>query len=92
MKVHRSAFTPPPKVMSAIVHVTPAAMPDGVSASKLEQVTAAAFGQRRKMLRQSLKGVPGALDALETLGIDPQRRAETLDVGEFVVLARALST
>ncbi|MBH1943308.1 16S rRNA (adenine(1518)-N(6)/adenine(1519)-N(6))-dimethyltransferase RsmA [Erythrobacter sp. YJ-T3-07] len=91
MKVHRSAFTPPPKVMSAIVHVEPAAMPEGVSAAKLEQVTAAAFGQRRKMLRQSLKSVPGALAALETLGIDPQRRAETLDVGEFVALARALS-
>lgn len=91
MKVHRSAFTPPPKVMSAIVHVTPAEMPDGVSAAKLEAVTAAAFGQRRKMLRQSLKGVPGALEALDTLGIDPQRRAETLSVAEFVGVARALS-
>ncbi|MEL7729518.1 16S rRNA (adenine(1518)-N(6)/adenine(1519)-N(6))-dimethyltransferase RsmA [Citromicrobium bathyomarinum] len=92
MKVHRSAFTPPPKVMSAIVHVTPAAMPEGVVAAKLEAITAAAFGQRRKMLRQSLKGVPGALDALETLGIDPQRRAETLDVAEFVAVARKLPT
>ena len=92
MKVHRSAFTPPPKVMSAIVHVAPAAMPEGVVAAKLEAVTAAAFGQRRKMLRQSLKGVPGALAALETLGIDAQRRAETLSIGEFVALARALST
>ena len=91
MKVHRSAFTPPPKVMSAIVHVEPAAMPDGVSAKMLETITAAAFGQRRKMLRQSLKGVPGALDALGTLGIDPQRRAETLSIDEFVALARALS-
>ena len=91
MKVHRSAFTPPPKVMSAIVHVTPATMPEGVSAAKLEAVTAAAFGQRRKMLRQSLKGVAGALDALETLGIDSQRRAETLSVVEFVGIARALT-
>lgn len=91
MKVHRSAFTPPPKVMSAIVHVTPAAMPQGVSAKLLEAVTAAAFGQRRKMLRQSLKGVAGALDALETLGIDPQRRAETLSIDEFVAIARHLS-
>ncbi|WP_338466617.1 16S rRNA (adenine(1518)-N(6)/adenine(1519)-N(6))-dimethyltransferase RsmA [Novosphingobium sp. ZN18A2] len=91
MKVHRSAFTPPPKVMSAIVHVTPAAMPEGVSARMLERVTEAAFGQRRKMLRQSLKGLPGALDALEALAIDPQRRAETLDVGEFVAIARALT-
>ena len=91
LKVHRSAFTPPPKVMSAIVHVTPAAMPEGVSARMLERLTEAAFGQRRKMLRQSLKGLPGALDALETLGIDPQRRAETLSVAEFVAVARVLS-
>ncbi|GGN48968.1 ribosomal RNA small subunit methyltransferase A [Novosphingobium indicum] len=91
MKVHRSAFTPPPKVMSAVVHVVPGAAPEGVSMRVLERVTEAAFGQRRKMLRQSLKGVPGALNALESLGIDPQRRAETLSVGEFVTIARALS-
>jgi len=91
LKVHRSAFTPPPKVMSAIVHVTPVAMPEGVSARLLERVTEAAFGQRRKMLRQSLKSVPHALEALGTLGIDPQRRAETLGVGEFVALARELT-
>ncbi|MEP7221390.1 MAG: 16S rRNA (adenine(1518)-N(6)/adenine(1519)-N(6))-dimethyltransferase RsmA [Novosphingobium sp.] len=91
MKVHRSAFTPPPKVMSAIIHVVPKAMPEGVSAKILERVTEAAFGQRRKMLRQSLKGMPGALAALETLGIDPQRRAETLTVDEFVAVARLLS-
>jgi 16S rRNA (adenine1518-N6/adenine1519-N6)-dimethyltransferase len=91
LKVHRSAFTPPPKVMSAVIHVTPEAMPVGVSARMLERITEAAFGQRRKMLRQSLKGLPGALAALETLGIDPQRRAETLSVGEFVALARELS-
>lgn len=91
MKVHRSAFTPPPKVMSAIIHVEPGTMPDGVSARMLERVTEAAFGQRRKMLRQSLKGLPGALDALEVLGIDPQRRAETLSVDEFVSIARVLT-
>jgi len=91
MKVHRSAFTPPPKVMSAIVHVTPTDMPQGVSARMLERVTEAAFGQRRKMLRQSLKGLPGALGALERLGIDPQRRAETLSVEEFVAIARELT-
>lgn len=91
MKVHRSAFTPPPKVMSAIVHVEPGTMPEGVSARMLERVTEAAFGQRRKMLRQSLKGLPGALDALETLGIDAQRRAETLSVEEFVAIARVLT-
>ena len=91
MKVHRSAFTPPPKVMSAVVHVVPEDMPTEVSARVLERLTEAAFGQRRKMLRQSVKGVPGALDALEALGIDPQRRAETLAVSEFVALARALT-
>lgn len=91
LKVHRSAFTPPPKVMSAVVHVTPAAMPEGVSARTLERLTEAAFGQRRKMLRQSLKGVPGALDALAAVGIDETRRAETLSVGEFVSVARVLS-
>jgi len=91
MKVHRSAFTPPPKVMSAVVHIEPAAMPDGVSARMLERLTEAAFGQRRKMLRQSVKGLPGALEALDTLGIDSQRRAETLTVNEFIALGRALS-
>jgi 16S rRNA (adenine1518-N6/adenine1519-N6)-dimethyltransferase len=91
MKVHRSAFTPAPKVMSAVIHVEPAAMPPGVSARVLERVTAAAFGQRRKMLRQSLKGLPGALDALEHLNLDPQRRAETLTVAEFGDLAKAMA-
>ena len=89
--VHKSAFVPPPKVMSAIVHLEPAAQPAEVRPAIVEKVTAAAFGQRRKMLRQSLKGVPGALGALSALGIDPERRAETLSVGDFVALARALS-
>jgi len=91
MNVHRSAFVPPPKVTSAVVHIVPAAMPAGVSPRVIEQVTAAAFGQRRKMLRQSLKAMPGALDALERLDIDPQRRAETLSVVDYVALARELS-
>jgi 16S rRNA (adenine1518-N6/adenine1519-N6)-dimethyltransferase len=91
MKVHRSAFVPPPKVMSAVVHIVPGAQPEGVSARVLESVTAAAFGQRRKMLRQSLKSLPGALDALERLGIDPERRAETLTVPDFVAVARELT-
>ena len=92
MRVHRSAFTPPPKVMSAIVHLTPADMPVGIRAARLEAITAAAFGQRRKMLRQSLKGLPGALAALEAVGIDPARRAETLSVEEFLSVARAMET
>lgn len=91
MKVHRSAFTPPPKVMSAVVHIEPAAMPPNTSARLLERVTEAAFGQRRKMLRQSLKGLPGASAAMEKLEIDPQRRAETLDVADFVALAQAIA-
>ncbi|GAA3269833.1 hypothetical protein GCM10020258_42960 [Sphingomonas yabuuchiae] len=56
----------------------------------LERLTAAAFGQRRKMLRQSLKPVAGAVEAMESIGLDPARRAETLSVDEFVALARAL--
>ena len=91
MAVHRSSFVPPPKVASAVVHILPAAEPEGVEPTVLERLTGAAFGQRRKMLRSSLKAVPGALDTLESLGIDPERRAETVSVDEFVALARALS-
>ena len=91
MPVHRSAFTPPPKVMSAVVHIVPAEAPAGVAVATLERLTAAAFGQRRKMLRQSLKGVPGALDAAAGLGLDPTRRAETVSVAEWVALARAIT-
>lgn len=91
MKVHRSAFTPPPKVMSAIVHVTPADQPEGVDPGILSMLTEKGFGQRRKMLRQSLKGVAGAIEALEALDIDPTRRAETVSVAEWVALAKALN-
>ena len=90
MPVHRSAFTPPPKIMSAIVHFTPAAQPDGASMATLEKLTAAAFGQRRKMLRQSLKGVNGALEALAAAGIEADRRPETVAIGEWTALARAM--
>jgi 16S rRNA (adenine1518-N6/adenine1519-N6)-dimethyltransferase len=91
MTVSRSAFVPPPKVTSAVVHIVPADQPDGVSPRVLERLTEAAFGQRRKMLRSSLKQMPGALDAAEALGIDVQRRAETLSVDEWVKLAEKLS-
>ena len=91
LTVNRSAFVPPPKVTSAVVHIVPSASPAGVDLTCLEQVTGAAFGQRRKMLRSSLKGMAGALEALEQLGIDATRRAETLSVEEFVSLARVLS-
>lgn len=90
MKVHRSAFVPPPKVMSAVVHMVPGEQPEGVRAATLERLTAAAFGQRRKMLRRSVAGLPGALESLGRLGIDPERRAETLSVAEFVAVAREL--
>ncbi len=90
MPVHRSAFTPPPKVMSAVVRIEATAAPEGVVVGDVERLTAAAFGQRRKMLRQSLKGVPGALAAAEVLSIDVSRRAETVSVAEWVTLARAI--
>jgi 16S rRNA (adenine1518-N6/adenine1519-N6)-dimethyltransferase len=91
MNVHRSAFVPPPKVMSAVVHIVPREMPERVTPAVLERLTEAAFGQRRKMLRSSLKELPGALDTLATLGIDSARRAETVSVSEFVAIARELS-
>ncbi len=90
MKVHRSAFVPPPKVMSAVVHIVPKTQPEGVHPRDIEKLTGAAFGQRRKMLRRSLQSLPGAVEALERLGIDPERRAETLSVETFVALARAI--
>ena len=92
MKVHRSAFVPPPRVMSAVVHIVPGPQPAGVSAATLERLTGAAFGQRRKMLRRSLQALPGALEALAQLGIDSERRAETLSVEEFVAVARELES
>jgi 16S rRNA (adenine1518-N6/adenine1519-N6)-dimethyltransferase len=91
MTVNRSAFVPPPKVTSAAVHVVPTEQPPGVEPRIMERLTEAAFGQRRKMLRSSLKQMPGALKAVEDLGIDAQRRAETLSVDEWIALARVLS-
>jgi len=85
------AFTPPPKVTSSVVHLVPGPAPDGVAAEVLERLTRAAFSQRRKMLRQSLKALGAAGPAaLQAAGIDPTRRAETLSVGDFLDLARAL--
>ncbi|ESY16508.1 MULTISPECIES: 16S rRNA (adenine(1518)-N(6)/adenine(1519)-N(6))-dimethyltransferase RsmA [unclassified Mesorhizobium] len=83
------AFTPPPKVTSSVVHLVPRANPLSTDVKKLGRVTEAAFGQRRKMLRQSVKSLGG--EALLTrAGIDPTRRAETLSVEEFVRLTNAL--
>ena len=92
MSVNRSAFVPPPKVTSAVVHIVPTDAPRGVDPKVMERLTEAAFGQRRKMLRSSLKSFVGASEAAEQIGIDLQRRAETLSVEEFVELARALSS
>jgi 16S rRNA (adenine1518-N6/adenine1519-N6)-dimethyltransferase len=91
MTVNRSAFVPPPKVTSAVVHIQPAAQPEGVDPRMIERLTEVAFGQRRKMLRSSLKQLPGAVETAESLGIDPKRRAETVSVEEWVKLAQALS-
>jgi 16S rRNA (adenine1518-N6/adenine1519-N6)-dimethyltransferase len=91
MNVHRSAFVPPPKVMSAVIHILPTDQPAGVEPRVLERLTEFSFRQRRKMLRSSLKDVPGALDALEKLRIDSSRRAETVSVPEWVAIARELS-
>lgn len=83
------AFTPPPKVVSSVVHLVPRANPLPAEVKKLGRVTEAAFGQRRKMLRQSVKSLGG--EALLTrAGIDPTRRAETLSVEEFVRLTNAV--
>ncbi len=83
------AFTPPPKVTSTVVHLTPLANPIPCDLDRLETVTQAAFGQRRKMLRQSVKSLGGEA-LLARAEIDPQRRAETLSVEEFCRLANCL--
>jgi 16S rRNA (adenine1518-N6/adenine1519-N6)-dimethyltransferase len=90
MTVPREAFTPPPKITSAVVHIVPAAPLLDIPVSALEAVTAAAFGQRRKMLRSSLKSLTkDAAPLLERAAIDGDRRAETLTVLEFCQLAKA---
>jgi 16S rRNA (adenine1518-N6/adenine1519-N6)-dimethyltransferase len=86
-----SAFTPPPKVMSSVVQILPKSEPLPCRLNDLEIVTRAAFGQRRKMLRQSLKGLgvePAKL--LAQAGLDETARAETVSVEGFVALANAL--
>lgn len=86
MRIPAGAFAPPPKVESALIRVTPKPeQPSRAELKAMERLTAAAFGQRRKMLRGALKSLGG--EALcEKAGIDPQRRAETLSVAEFVRL------
>ncbi|QKD04601.1 16S rRNA (adenine(1518)-N(6)/adenine(1519)-N(6))-dimethyltransferase RsmA [Mesorhizobium loti] len=87
--VPAQAFTPPPKVTSSVVHLEPRTTPLPTDVRKLGRVTEAAFGQRRKMLRQSVKSLGGEA-LLERAGIDPTRRAETLSVEEFVRLTNAV--
>ena len=87
-----SAFVPPPKVTSSVVHLTPRPDPAPCDLAMLEKVTQAAFGQRRKMLRQSLKGIhsdPASL--LAPLGIAATARAEELGVADFLAIANALA-
>ncbi len=91
-KLPPSAFTPPPKVSSAVVHITPCAPKFDTNLRDLERVTAAAFGQRRKMLRAALKALaPEAEAKIKRAGIDPTRRGETLTLEEFGALAREFS-
>jgi 16S rRNA (adenine1518-N6/adenine1519-N6)-dimethyltransferase len=91
--VSRSAFVPPPKVTSSIVRLEPLAAPiASARLSDLERVTQAAFGQRRKMLRQSLKALaPNAEELVQNAGLDPTARAENLSVADFAALARAVA-
>ena len=86
------AFTPKPKVASAVVELVPRDRPEPpCDVLQLERVTAAAFGQRRKMLRSSLRQItPDAEGLLEELGLDPKARAETLQIGDFCRIANAL--
>lgn len=92
MSLPPEAFLPPPKVQSAVVHLT--ALPDprfAADAAKLSALTAKAFGQRRKMLRASLRGLTPDLDRkLEAAGIDPTSRAEEIDIELFCAMARLI--
>ncbi|SFK63764.1 16S rRNA (adenine1518-N6/adenine1519-N6)-dimethyltransferase [Pseudovibrio ascidiaceicola] len=84
------AFTPPPKVTSAVVQLHPREKPLECPLKALERVTAHAFGQRRKMLRASLKGLkPDAESRIEAAGLKPTARAEEIDVTGFIALAHA---
>ena len=91
--VPASAFTPPPKVTSSVVELVPRGTPLPCDRRALSQIAQAAFGQRRKMLRQSLKGLgKDPLALLDAAGLEPTRRAEEIDVAGFVRLAQALSS
>ncbi len=90
--VPRQSFIPPPNVTSSIVELVPRAVPLPCAARALSAVTQAAFGQRRKMLRQSLRALGvDPVDLLTRAGIEPTRRAEEIDIAGFVALAEAYS-
>ena len=90
--VNPSAFVPPPKVTSSLVRLDPLAAPLPCDRASLERVTRAAFGQRRKMLRQSLRSLGGDTSALiAAAGLDPTARAEDISVAGFVALAQAVA-
>jgi 16S rRNA (adenine1518-N6/adenine1519-N6)-dimethyltransferase len=90
--VRPGAFTPPPRVDSAVVRLVPHTVPPAVidNADVFASVVRAAFGQRRKTLRNTLKGLLSPED-MQSLGIDPMRRAETLSLAEFARLANTLA-
>jgi 16S rRNA (adenine1518-N6/adenine1519-N6)-dimethyltransferase len=89
--VDRSAFTPPPKVTSSVVHLVPKPVTPGLQVKDLEAVTRAAFGQRRKMIRQSLKSTRVPVERLlEAAGLEGNERAEELPVEAFLAMAAAL--
>jgi 16S rRNA (adenine1518-N6/adenine1519-N6)-dimethyltransferase len=91
LRLPPGAFSPPPKVWSAVVGFVPHAEDPGPALFRtMERLTAAAFGQRRKMLRGALKSLGDAEGLLQAAGIEGQRRAETLSVAEFDRMARAL--
>ena len=86
------AFVPPPKVTSSLVRLIPRKTPLPCNVNALQQVTQAAFGQRRKMLRHSLRALDtDVMTVLAAAGLDPTSRAEDLSVSDFVALARALA-
>jgi 16S rRNA (adenine1518-N6/adenine1519-N6)-dimethyltransferase len=92
--VPAAAFTPPPRVVSSLVELTPRTAPAPCDLRLLTAATQAAFGQRRKMLRQSLKGLAAGLGVeagalLAAAGVEPTRRAEEIDIAGFVALAQA---
>ena len=90
--VNAAAFVPPPKVTSSLVRIVPRTAPLACERKLLERVTQAAFGQRRKMLRQSLKSLGAdTLGLIAQAGLDPTSRAEDISVAGFVALAQALA-